>query len=592
MSCFHSFTQNNAKTEPLRFLFGYIRQYQKYFGLVLVGLLAGCGLQLLLPFLTQTIVDVGVKHHNLGFVRLILLGLLMVVVSRATVDLIRRWLLLHICMRINVSLVSDFFVKLPRLPIRFFNKMQADDLMERMDDHERVENFLTTWTLNVVFSLLGFVVFGAVLFCYSHEVFLVFLAGSIVHGVWISIFLNRRKTLDHEIIEKQTRKNNKVYDLITSMQEIKLQDCEQRRRLDLEFSLSDLIVTKQELEKQRQTQEVGSRFISELTNVIVTVMSATAVINGEMTLGMMLATQYIIGQQSSPVEQLMGFISALHDVKNSLKRIGNFHQLDDEDCGRTVTPEEGHESIKMDDVCFKYSCFSPQMVIDHVSFTIPKGKMTAIVGPSGSGKTTLLKLILGYYDAKSGHIAVGGNDISTMNLKTWRCRCGVVMQDGVIFPETIARNIAVGDGGIDKDRMLWAAEMACAMDMVMRLPLNFGTMPGYDSIILSHELKQRIMIARAIYKDPDFIFLDEATDSLDADSERTIMENLGKFRDKKTVVVVANRLNAAAYADNIIVMDGGRVAETGDHKSLMESRGVYYNLVKSQLCDRDTNNCL
>ncbi len=567
------------------FLFGYVKKYRKYFGQVILGLIVGSLSQLVLPFLTQSIVDVGIKNQDIGFVWLILLGQLMLTISRTAIDFIRRWLLLHISLRINISLVSDFFIKLLKLPMSFFDTKLMGDLMQRMNDHSRVNNFLTQQTLNITFAMLTFVVFSVVLFFYNKLVFAIFLLGSILYGVWMTLFLKRRKLLDYELFEQQAINNNKTYEFITTIQESKLQDCEQRRRWEWEDTQAELFGVQMKSLKLQQTQEAGSIFINEVKNIIITVVAATAVIHGQMTLGMMLAVQYIIGQLNSPVEQLMNFFYSLQDVKISLERINEIHQMDDENGkeGLLTSIEDKNEGIDIKNIMFKYDPHALRKTIDDVSIHVPQGKVTAIVGASGSGKTTLIRLILGYYPVLEGTINIGNTDINKLNKKWWRRQCGVVMQDGVIFSESIARNIAVDDGDIDKERLLKAAEIACIKDYVMALPLKFNTKIGRDGVGLSQGQKQRILIARAVYKNPDYIFLDEATNSLDANNERSIVENLDKFYKGKTVVIVAHRLSTVKNADQIVVIDQGKVVEIGNHESLTAKRGAYYNLVKNQL---------
>ena len=562
-----------------------MKKYRKYFGQIVLGLVVGSLLQLVLPFLTQSIVDVGIKNQDIGFVWLILLGQLMLTISRTAIDFIRRWLLLHISLRINISLVSDFFIKLLKLPMSFFDTKLMGDLMQRMNDHSRVNNFLTQQTLNITFAMLTFIVFSVVLFFYNKLVFAIFLLGSILYGAWMTLFLKRRKVLDYELFEQQAINNNKTYEFITFMQEIKLQDCEQRRRWEWEDTQADLFGVQMKSLKHQQTQEAGSIFINEVKNIIITVVAATAVIHGQMTLGMMLAVQYIIGQLNSPVEQLMNFFYSLQDVKISLERINEIHLMDDENgkVGLQTSIEDKSEGIDIKDIMFKYDPHALRKTIDDVNIHIPQGKVTAIVGASGSGKTTLIRLMLGYYPVLEGQINIGNTDINKLNKKWWRRQCGVVMQEGVIFSESIARNIAVDDGDIDKERLLKAAEIACIKDYVMALPLKFNTKIGRDGVGLSQGQKQRILIARAVYKNPDYIFLDEATNSLDANNERSIVENLDKFYKGKTVVIVAHRLSTVKNADQIVVIDHGKVVEVGNHESLTAKRGAYYNLVKNQL---------
>lgn len=584
---FYERRTNKQPTEKrsFRFLFGYIKKYRRYFGQIVLGLLVGSLLQIILPFLTQAIVDVGIKNQNISFIWLILLGQLMLTVSRTAIDFIRRWLLLHISMRINISLVSDFFIKLLKLPMSFFDTKLMGDIMQRMGDHSRVNSFLTQQTLNIVFSIFTFIVFSIVLLSYNWYVFAIFMLGSMIYGGWLALFLSRRKVLDYEFFEQQAINNNKTYEFIISMQEIKLQDCERRRRWEWEDVQADLFGVHMKSLKLQQTQEAGCIFINELKNIIITVVAATAVIHGQLTLGMMLAVQYIIGQLNSPVEQLMSFFYSVQDVKISLERINEIHRMDDENGkrGLETSVQDENKGIDFESIYFKYDPHAQKKIIDDVSLTIPKGKVTAIVGASGSGKTTLIKLMLGYYPVLSGHINIGGTDVNMLNKKWWRRQCGVVMQDGVIFSESIARNIAVDDGEIDKERLQKAAEISCIHDYVMGLPLKYNTKIGRDGVGLSQGQKQRILIARAVYKNPEYIFLDEATNSLDANNERMIVKQLDEFYKGKTVVIVAHRLSTVKNADQIVVLDKGKVVETGNHKDLTVKHGAYYNLVKNQL---------
>lgn len=567
-----------------RFLFKYLTLYKKHLIQILLGLILGCLLQLILPFLTQSVVDIGIKHNDIHFIWLILLGELMIVIGKTATDFIRRWLLLHISMRINISLVSDFFIKLLKLPMSFFDTKLMGDLLQRINDHSRIQTFLTNQVLGVIFTFMSFTIFGIVLLIYNNLIFIIFMAGSVIYGLWITIFLNKRKILDYELFEQQANNQNKTYQFITSMQEIKLQDCEKRRRWEWEDTQADLFCVQMKSLKLQQTQEAGCIFINEVKNIVITVLAATAVINGQMTLGAMLAVQYIIGQLNSPVEQFMSFIYSLQDVKISLERINEIHEGNNEETAENQISEFNDEKfITLTNVNFKYDQHALKNTLTDVSFDIPEGKVTAIVGASGSGKTTLIKLILGYYPVMSGSISIAGSNINEYNLKWWRRHCGVVMQDGVIFSESIARNIAVDDGDIDTERLERAALIANIYDYIMGLPLKYNTQIGRDGVGLSQGQKQRILIARAVYKNPDFIFLDEATNALDAKNERAIVENLDEFYKGRTVVVVAHRLSTVRNADQIIVLDSGKVIESGNHTSLIEKKGAYYNLVKNQL---------
>lgn len=578
--------QKQIKNTPFNILYEYFKKYSNFFCLIILGLVLGCILQLIMPFLTQSIVDVGIKNQDIGIIWLILLGELMIVVGKTANDFIRRWLLLHISLRINISLVSDFFIKLLKLPMVFFDTKLMGDLLQRMNDHNRIQNFLTSHVLSTLFSILSFAVFGIVLCIYNKTIFGIFLLGSIVYGIWILFFLHQRKVIDYELFEQQAINQNKTYQFITTIQEIKLQDCENRRRWEWEDVQSDLFKVQMKSLKLQQLQEAGSIFINEVKNILITVMAATAVINGNITLGTMLAIQYIVGQLNSPIEQLMSFIYSIQDVKISLERINEIHEKKGEDTLERQQMDfvnKSNKSIIINNIDYKYDSNALNNTLENISFTIPDGKVTAIVGASGSGKTTIVKLLLGYYPVLSGNILIAGENINNYNLKWWRRQCGVVMQDGVIFSESIARNIAVDDGEIDKERLVKAARIANIHDYIMGLPLKYNTKIGRDGVGLSQGQKQRILIARAVYKNPQFIFLDEATNALDAKNERAIVENLNEFYKGRTVVVVAHRLSTVKNADQIVVLDAGKVVEVGDHNTLIAKQGTYYNLVKNQL---------
>ena len=509
----------------------------------------------------------------------------MLVVSRTVIDFIRSWVLLRINMKINISLLSDFFKKMLKLPMSVFDTKLMGDLMQRMGDHDCVNSFLTQKTLNVAFSLITFVGFGVVLFLYDKVVFFVFLLGSIVYGLWMQRFLHRRKLLDYEFFEQQSINKNKTYEFITSMQEIKLQDCEQRKCREWEHVQENQLDVEAKLLKLLQTQQVGSILINEVKNILITVVAVTSVIHGEMTLGMMLAVQYIIGQLNSPIEQLMVLFYSLQDVNISLERINEIHlkKGEDDKSGLLTSVEDKTDGMDLYHVDFKYEPHSSRKTLDDVSVFIPYGHTTAIVGESGSGKTTLLKLLLGYYPVSNGELSIGGTNINKLNKKWWRRQCSVVMQDGVIFSDTIARNIAVGDGDVDMDRVKVAARVACIDDYIVTLPLGYDTKIGRNGVGLSQGQKQRILIARAFYKGSSYVFLDGATNSLDTFNERMIVENLHSFYEHRTVVVVAHRLCTIRHAHQIIVMNKGRIVEVGKHEDLVKLRGYYYNLVRQQI---------
>lgn len=573
-------------SRSLKFFLGYISKYRKQFAIIALALIIGSVIQLVLPLLTQSIVDVGIQNQNIRFIWLILIAQLALTFSRTALDFIRRWILLKIGININISLLSDFFNKLLRLPMPTFDTKATGDLMQRMNDHSRVNNFVTQDTLNITFSAFTFLAFSAVLVSYSIKVFIIFIAGSTIYALWIAKFLCQRKVLDYELFEQRALDNNKTLEFITAMQEIKLHNCEQRRLSEWKNIQSNLLDVQSKALRLKQTQEAGGTFINELKNIIITATAANAVITGDMTLGMMLAVQYIIGQLSVPVEQLMAFIYSLQDVNISLERINEIRRQTDEDAD-TNTPvpnlQTNFSGITFSNVSFRYDPHALTTTLSNINITIPQGKITAIVGASGSGKTTLLKLLLGYYPIEQGIISVGDTDIATINKKWWRKQCGVVMQDGIIFSESIARNIAIDDADIDTDRMISAAKIACIHDYITSLPLKYDTRIGRDGTGLSTGQKQRILIARAVYRNPQYIFLDEATNSLDANSERAIVQNLDKFYAGKTVIIIAHRLSTVRNAHQIVVLDKGHVVECGNHNSLTAARDAYYHLVKNQL---------
>lgn len=457
----------------LSFLWKYILQYKELFIQIILGLVLGCILQLVMPFLTQWIVDIGIKHQDIKFIWLVLLGELFIVMGRTITNVIRSWLVLHISMRINISIVSDFFIKLLKLPMSFFETKLLGDLLQRMGDHSRIQTFLTTQVLGIVFSILSFIVFGIVLFIYNIPVFCIYFCGCLIYGAWIAYFLDKRKIIDYQLFEQQSINQNKTYQFITNIPEIKLQDCERRRRWEWEDSQADLFNIQIKSMKLQQTQEAGNIFINEIKNILITVFAATAVINGQLSLGAMLAIQYIVGQLNSPVEQLMKFVYSLQDVKISLERINEVHESENEESlGNSIQAFHHKKDIVFENVYFKYDIHSLRNTLTNISFAIPEGKVTAIVGASGSGKTTLIKLMLGFYPVLGGNIKIANEDINTYDLKWWRRHCGVVMQDGVIFSESIARNIAIDDGEIDDEKLTNAAKIACIHEFIVSLPLR------------------------------------------------------------------------------------------------------------------------
>ena len=567
------------------FLYSYLRPYRGLVGQLLLGLLLGSMIQLMLPFLTQSVVDFGINNQNLGFIYLVLIAQLMLSFSSSAVDFIRGWILLHLGTRINIALISDFLIKLMKMPIAYFDSKMTGDILQRINDHKRIQDFLTGSSLSVIFSVFNIIIFGIVLLVYSGMIFLIFMGGSTLYVTYVWLFMKKRAELDHKRFAQQSANQSTVVQLVNGMQEIKLSACEQQKRWEWERIQAKLFRVNIKSLALRQYQDSGAVLINQSKNLLITALVASLVVKGEMTLGMMLSVQYIIGQLNSPVNELIAFARDMQDARLSMDRLSEVRDKpDEEDPTRELLREipEGKE-IRLQNLNFKYDPLSEYPTLDDINLVIPPGKQTAIVGMSGSGKTTLVKLLLGFYPPASGDIFIGDTPLGSYSIREWRKRCGVVMQDGFIFSDSIAGNIAPGVEHIDKKRLRHAAEVANIHDFIEELPLAYNTKIGQEGHGLSQGQKQRILIARAVYKDPEFIFFDEATNALDANNERTIMNNLQTFFKGRTSVVVAHRLSTVRNAEQIIVIEQGRIAETGTHEALIALEGRYYKLVKNQL---------
>jgi ATP-binding cassette subfamily B protein len=567
------------------FLFRYFIAYRKLVIQLLFGLAAGSLLQLIAPFLTQSIVDIGINTRNLNFIYIILIAQGALIIGRISVDFIRSWILLHISIRINISILTDFIIKLMKLPMSFFDTKMTGDIMQRMNDQKKIETFLTGTALTTLFSIFNLLIFSIVIAYYSSTIFFVFLISSTLYMGWIVLFLKRRKVLNYKSFEISAKNQSSVVQLIAGMQEIKLNNCEQQKRWeweDIQASLFNINVKNLTLS---QYQQGGSTLINEGKNLLIAFLSAKAVIDGDMTLGAMVAVQYIIGQLNGPIEQMLGFIQGFQDARISLERLNEIYQMDDEEQPdqewNQTLPD--HKDIRINQLSFRYPGTGNLPVLKDINLHIPQGKTTAIVGMSGSGKTTILKLLLRFYQPDEGEIKIGAEPLSSISYKIWRDECGVVMQDGFIFSDSIEHNIAVGENPSNPEKLKHAIKIANIQDFIDGLPLGLNTKIGAEGNGISQGQLQRMLIARAVYKDPEYIFFDEATNSLDANNEWVIMNNLKEFFTGRTVIIVAHRLSTVRDADNIIVLDKGRIIEQGTHQELTQLKGAYYLLVKNQL---------
>ncbi|QBJ87866.1 peptidase domain-containing ABC transporter [Chryseobacterium gleum] len=582
-----AFFQTEFDAEESKASFTFLSKYLlKYKTLVIqlaIGLLGGSLLSLIFPFLTQSIVDVGIQNQDINFIYVVLLAQIMLFLGRMGIETIRSWILLHLSARINISIISDFFIKLMKLPISFFDTRMTGDIMQRINDHHRIEQLLTSSSLNTLFSLVNLIIFSIVLLFYDYRLFLVYLVGAVLYVSWISFFLKKRKELDYKRFSQVSQEQSKVIELINGMQEIKMHNAEKQKRWDWEFLQVKLFKIRIKSLSLEQWQSVGGNFINQMKDILVSFLSAKLVLSGNLTLGMMLSVQYIIGQLNSPLLQLIDFIKQTQDAKISLERLGEIHDKDDEeDKNEQYVMDIPKKDIEIKDMSFRY-IGSDVPVFENLNLTIPYQQTTAIVGASGSGKTTLLKLLMKFYDPDQGEIRIGNTNMKNISPRYWRDHCGVVMQEGYVFNDTIANNIAVGEDHIDKQKLRRAVEIANIKEFIESLPLSYNTKIGNEGVGVSGGQKQRLFIARAVYKAPEYILFDEATSALDANNEKVIMENLEQFFKGKTAVVIAHRLSTVRHADKIIVLDQGRVVEEGSHAELVDLRGEYYRLVRNQL---------
>ncbi len=582
---FYDMDHEGDRKRGFRFLFRHFRLYRKYVVQLILGLFLASLIQLILPFLTQSVIDIGISNNDIGFIYLVLFAKLALVTGRMSVEFIRGWLLLHIGARVNVSIISGFLYKLMSLPLSYFDSRLTGDILQRIDDNRRIESFLTSASLNVLFSIFNFLVFGLVLAIYSLKILALFLAGSLLYVVWISLFMKRRSTLDHIRFKKRSASNSALINIVNGMQEIKLTRSENSMRWEWENIQAELFRVRVKGLGIVQYQSAGATFINEITNILITITAATLVIGGEMTLGMMLAVQFIIGQLNVPLSQISSFLRATQDAGISLERLSEVHEMDNEEesPGGKLQRLPATRRIYLNNVSFQYEGPRSPYALRNIDLVIEENMVTAIVGTSGSGKTTLLKLLMGFYEPVAGEIIVGNNRLSDISLKVWRDYTGAVMQNGFIFPATIANNIAPGFDAVDEERMVKACEVANIRDFIESLPNRYNTRIGSGGHGLSEGQKQRILIARVVYKSPDIIIFDEATNSLDAGNEKRITDNLSHFFRGRTVVVVAHRLSTVRNADKIVVLDNGVITETGNHQTLVAKRGAYYKLIKNQL---------
>jgi len=571
----------------LRFLYllEYLRPYKKYIIQLGLGMLTGSLISMIFPFLTQSVVDYGINNSDLAFIVMVLVAQMVLTFGQTANGLIRSWIMLHITTRISISLITDFLIKLMKLPIAFFDIKMIGDIMQRIQDHNRIQSFLTKSLIDIVFAVITLVIYTLIMASYHLGILGVFFIGSVLYIGWVLLFLKRRREIDYKRFQQSSANQSNIVQLVNGMQEIKLNACEKQKRWEWESIQARLYRVGIKGMALNQNQQLGATFINQAKDLFISFLSAKAVITGDMTLGMMMAVQYIIGQLNAPIQQFIGFTQQAQDAKISLERLGEIHDREDEERpeDEKIRDIPSNADIEVKNVMFQYEGPHSEKVLKKINLKIPANKVTAIVGTSGSGKTTLIKLLLGFYEPTRGTIKLNGLEIKRYSESEWRKRCGVVMQEGFIFSDTIANNIGVMDETPNLDNTEQAVNTANIGDFIETLPLRYNTKIGSQGHGLSTGQKQRILIARAVYKDPDYIFFDEATNALDAKNERVIMENLDRFFKGRTVVVVAHRLSTVKKADQIVVLEKGKIVEIGTHKELVAAKGNYFNLVKDQL---------
>ena len=569
----------------LSFYLGYLFPYKSQLSQLVIGMLLGSIFSLILPFLTQAVVDQGIGNSNLSFITLILIAQFVLSLTQMGVGFIQSWISLHMNTRISITLISDFLAKLMRLPIRFFDAKNIGDIMQRIGDHGRIQSFMTGTTLSTVFSFFNFFIFGFIMAYYNLTILTVFLLGNTLYVLWILSFMRYRRKLDNARFTQSSANQSNMVQLITGMQEIKLNNCEKQQRWKWESIQVKLFKISIKGTALGQIQQVGSAFFGQTTSLLISFLSAKAVIDGDITLGMMMSISYIIGQLSGPISQVIGFSQSLQDAKISLERLNEINNKEEEivsvDDKINTLPED--KTIKLENVCFSYDGAERDYVLENLNLTIPQNKVTAIVGASGSGKTTVIKLLLGFYNPVKGDIKVGRHSLKDINPHLWRQNTGIVMQERFLFSDSIAHNIAISEESVDKKKLSYAVEAANIKGFIESLPLKYNSKIGMEGSGVSQGQKQRLLIARAVYKNPIYLFFDEATNALDANNEKIILDNLTQFYEGKTVVIVAHRLSTVQNADNIVVMETGKVIESGTHKELTAKKGAYYTLVKNQL---------